>query len=590
MTLFLLLLGLVVGVLGDVASNATKPLFVNVTADLYCFPPTLIPRLEYSKILNDTTAQFLSLYFTYFNLPQDDYLTIRAINSSAQQTYIYTIDNVPIPPFFATPIFGQGLLLEVYSLGTIDCSSSMGFTVKNYRYSGTSNSVEADCTPTSNDLPPTCNKVPQLPYFRGSQAIARLLINAPKGAQWCTGSTTFDFRAYSPVCSTTACNTSGSCPGPLIIRGTECFCVQKQLFENGHSTYVGGMPIYIPQHPLGQGMVVGIKTPASVGYQIATLPGSSGSPIISTANAVVGMHSCGGNCKSGLNAGIPAPLIIKDLVRQNKLPLCAIAPALSFFNPPLPVFTALGTLFQRALGITMDVYKLNIDASNQVLELEVTSYQQSLVSNTFNDEPNLNIESEFQGSIRKLQNTTATSVLHIALTILAGSMVSIDVVSYQEFDNGTTISSAFTENGNCDATYFDAVLYLFQDTTSNNRKILDVKYLLAIVDDIPLHLINEDIAFGNSVRDPFLKLYLPPGKYVAVLGRYPLGVHDAVYLTAPTPLNDELLGPWKDGKVSNNGNVKVLFSTSVPDALVPPQDPIDASQDNCTLWLLLSCF
>ncbi|OQR84079.1 hypothetical protein ACHHYP_13944 [Achlya hypogyna] len=327
----------------DGVNNSTKPTRIGLD---YALPPAPTPRLVYEAPLDDTTAEFLSVRIAAFAIPDGDHVMIRAVNASVPQVYTYTNANASATPFFAVPIFGQHMRVQVYSAG-----GNGTFYIDSYRFSGTPGSSEADCTPGLSALPPTCNKAPQLPFFRGAQAVARLLINGPSGVKWCTGwlvgcqnhiltnyhcvgsqaeasATTFDFHAYSPVCAANACATAGACPGSLLVHGGDLIAASYSIdyaliqlnapvakgnyLKLQNFTSVGGGPIYIPQHPLGEGMLVGIKTPSAgngqvltssyancgmdglLGYQIATAPGSSGSPIISQTNVVVGMHACGG--------------------------------------------------------------------------------------------------------------------------------------------------------------------------------------------------------------------------------------------------------------------------------------------------------
>ncbi|EQC39092.1 hypothetical protein SDRG_03300 [Saprolegnia diclina VS20] len=278
----------------DDANNATKPIDIGVDVGAYMYQRTTSPVLVYNASVDDAGAEFLSLRFTAFSIPSSDYVVLRAMNGSVAQVYSYAMVDVSTVPFFSVPIFSNRMRLE---------------------------------------------------------AVARLLVNDAAGVKWCTGwlvgcqnhvltnyhcissqaqatMTTFDFHAYSPVCDKNVCSTAGACPGTSIVYGGELVASSQSLdyalvqlnvsiakgnyLRLQNFTSVGGPPIYIPQHPFGQGMLVGIKTPSTgngqvltssyancgmnnlLGYMVPTAPGSSGSPIIAYSNVVVGMHACGG--------------------------------------------------------------------------------------------------------------------------------------------------------------------------------------------------------------------------------------------------------------------------------------------------------
>lgn len=177
--------------------------------------------------------------------------------------------------------------------------------------------------------------------------------------------TYIEFFAEASACGSKTCEYRGSCPGRIAAGNATLTAVSTDLdyalikivSEDGKTniasllSQVGGYlqlrasgpklqeEIYIPQHPLGQGkriawtasgkpgriesLSAGECGGEDAGYYVDTEEGSSGSPVIATAdNAVVALHHCGG-C---LNGGIPSQKLIADLETKGVLPRCAIAP------------------------------------------------------------------------------------------------------------------------------------------------------------------------------------------------------------------------------------------------------------------------
>jgi hypothetical protein len=319
----------------------------------YYFNTAPIPQLVYNVTLSDISAEFFSLQFTRFKLPPLDYVRIRRYDDSGPS---YTYKGTLTTPFYSTPVMGNKIVIEIYSAGSDDDICAYGFAIEKYRFSGADSGNEAACS--ANVLSsPVCQKSPSLPYWKAAQAVVRLLIQSDEGVKWCTGwlfgcenhvmtnyhcipdqataaMTLFDFRAYGSMCNS-ACNLAGSCMGPKQVSGATLIASSSSLdyalvklntntplWQDGKTAlYLQmqdfihvGQVVFIPQHPKGSGMVLGIKAKDTgngiiltssyancgmdslVGYHIDTLGGSSGSPVISfDSRAVVALHSCGGN-------------------------------------------------------------------------------------------------------------------------------------------------------------------------------------------------------------------------------------------------------------------------------------------------------
>ncbi|CEG46606.1 serine protease v8 [Plasmopara halstedii] len=358
--------------------------------------------------------------FSYFNLPEEDVLILRASDATKTLTPIAALSGKNATgKFFSTGIVGTGIVLELVKATTsINSTSCRGFTVSELLYfpfklvadahvelemtlkrasdgtksigndndesvCGSDESVEAACAIVSD------KKEEGATMLAKARSVARLSIIKENGMQiaYCTGwligceghlitnehcisnsqdalNTKVEFLAESSTCSIKeSCETRGGCPGPVDVAGTTLVAVSEDLDyalvrlgindtnadflrlynKTGFLQFRGSKAkmnesIYIPHHPLGFGkriswlyngqpgrvesLTVTKCRKDDIGYYIDTQEGTSGSPIIAKKdNDVIALHHCGG-C---LNGGIPAPLIIKDLIKKKLLPKCAVA-------------------------------------------------------------------------------------------------------------------------------------------------------------------------------------------------------------------------------------------------------------------------
>ncbi|RHY89509.1 hypothetical protein DYB37_005996 [Aphanomyces astaci] len=414
---------------------ATRPFALQVGCNgafPYVFPVATSPTIVLSFPVDDTSAEFVSFNFTWLHLPPNDYLRVR---TAAPTNTSYTYRGRHPNGFLTTPLYTGHVLIDLISFGSTNSNCNYGFAITEYRYAATPPTKESSCDGSNSAASPACDQRPTSPYWRGARAIVRLLVNSPDGSRWCTGwlvgcqnhvltnahcigtaddaaATTFDLRAFGKCNENCAgggrCSNGNMVVGSTLVATSQAFdysLVQLNVPTNVsagnylrlHESYVVGSPVYIPQHPLGGGMVMAIKATGGqfglvytstyanpecglegmLGYKLNTSPGSSGAPIISTAtNGVVGMHSCGGcavGTEASLNGGIPAPWIVQDLRRQNALPNCAVA-ATSPVDPTVGFATVRGTLYASARGVSLDVYELQVD-SDGVITVDVQSVE-----------------------------------------------------------------------------------------------------------------------------------------------------------------------------------------------------------------------
>ncbi|RHY33565.1 hypothetical protein DYB32_001536 [Aphanomyces invadans] len=500
---------------------ATRPFPLRVGCNgtfPYVFPVATAPTIVLSFPVDDTAAEFISFNISSLHLPPNDFLRIRVPTASptaAPSTYTYR--GQYRDGLLTTPVFSSHVVLELISFGSTNSNCNYGFDIIEYRYAATPPTKESSCDSINTAASPACDQRPTSPYWRGAKAIVRLLVNSAIGSRWCTGwlvgcenhvltnahcigsavdaaATIFDVQAFGRCNENCArggaCSTGKVVVGATFIAGSHEFdyaLVQLNTATNYsagnflrlQASFVIGSPVYIPQHPLGGGMVVAIKAAGGLfgllhtstyasadcgldgmlGYKLNTSPGSSGAPIISTTtNGVVGIHSCGG-CAVGVgasfNGGIPAPWIIQDLARQNALPSCSVASAAPI-DPIIPYETSRGTLFASARGISLDVYMLVV-ATDGAIAVDIQSF-------------------ETVGSFPP--------------------------------PGGSNRWQAFKDvDGNCDASYFASNVFVVDGTTG------------AIVANNDMSVRGNGRADGSiSDFDAFTNLYIFPGTYYIVVG------------------------------------------------------------------------
>ncbi|TMW59977.1 hypothetical protein Poli38472_000019 [Pythium oligandrum] len=368
------------------------------------------------------------VHFSRFNLPPDDTLSIRpkSADKSSPLTQVMTGANTT-GSFYAAPILGDGLVIELYKKTNISSSASSasgdctGFGVDGLRFTaaseaeatalggeasivalsskpegnsedkkkedkgadeslcGQDESQEAVCLETS-------TTATGVSMYQASRAVARLEISKDNGFNiaYCTGfllgceghlitnqhcirdwidalNTAVEFFAEASHCSASeTCQSRAACPGRVRIRSTALVAVsttldyalvkitpddgspiESLLSQVGYLQLRASGPkldeeIYIPQYPLGWGKRIASTASGQpgriaslsvdrcggkdAGYYVDTQEGSSGSPVIATAdNTVVALHHCGG-C---LNGAIQSQQLIEDLQVKGVLPRCS---------------------------------------------------------------------------------------------------------------------------------------------------------------------------------------------------------------------------------------------------------------------------
>ncbi|KAF4029586.1 Trypsin-like peptidase domain [Phytophthora infestans] len=356
--------------------------------------------------------------------------------------------------------------------------------------------------------------------FLAARSVARLLISKGLGASaGCTGwligneghlmtnhhcvstddeasSTTAEFMAEADVCSdSVSCASWGACPGDLVSMSVELIHADEELDyallklpDDGAAIAqkygylrlktrdgVVGEQVYIPQHPLYKGKriamvddyannvaLLSLKASSCGGsgysYSGDTQSGSSGSPVISFADhGVIALHHCGEMCA---NTGVPARRIIADLILN---------------------------------GIDVAEFDGVDDGSNAMTNTECFP---AFIPPPPEVAQPLTPRLTMNGAI--ILASSYVSIDSVKFTLSSDADISFDVLSVEIADNDTF----YDLNGDCRASYLDAMIYLFAEGDSA---------AVFTVDDSP----GDDATQDGSVsyRDPYKRTFLKQGSY-----------------------------------------------------------------------------
>jgi hypothetical protein len=515
------------------------------------------PRFTYK--LSNPLAEFITLHFTKFNLPANDYVLIRASDANDKEVnkYRYRGDDVQ-GEFFSSALYTRSVVIELYTTGDttpVNPFECIGFKIDDYRYlavgTGNSNSQDEEVCGADDSREASCFRAFTTAFSR-ADAVIRLLIHKPQGSFFCTGwlvgceghvltnhhcisqqihasNTEYEFRAQGATCSQ-SCNVPLGCRGTVRARSARLVTVSQELdyalvkldpklaSEYGYLTLRPSGPvlnerIYIPQHPSGWGKRIAMKSEDSYGkvesltmggcavdqvaYYLDTLGGSSGSPVIAWSdNAVVALHHCGG-CP---NTAINIRKIVNDLRSKGALPQCA----LSTDQPTnSPVTTAPPT--QRPTKKTV---------------LDGTLFSTS----------------------------TSTSVDYIDFELDTDANVELDILSME----ATSDERYADVNGDCNAGYIDSSLVLFR--LVNNA--ISMNTVIATNNDAPAGYGNKDGSISQS--DSYMYLPLSKGRYRLAIGVATLTTEQAIADVSPISTSPRVC----DTKISNYGSYRLTITAN----------------------------
>jgi V8-like Glu-specific endopeptidase len=514
---------------------------------------------------------YVALHFPQLWIPSGASLVLRAVENVDVPDRLLNLTNTTFPSgqmhsdVVAPPILAKELRVELYrdvgpeaadsqpsSLGAVTSTGNarhcFGFVVDAYDYvlldiaRNITPSNEATCI-NDNSREAACyySDSSTRTAYLAARAVARLLIQKEDGkTSACTGwllgsqghvitnyhcvnttaqaaATTVEFMADAPSCSQ-SCTTWGACPGTVeaisttLVRANEALDYALLKLPNSNvdlPTKYGflrlkatqgrvNQEIYIPQHPLYYGkriaMLNDYKTKTTIlsteatgcnatgySYNGDTQAGSSGAPVIDAQDhGVIALHHCGQFCA---NTGIPSISIIADLQAAGVLPTAAV------------------------------------DSGDNKNTLNFPTWQPPEVAPPRTLLPMLT----FNGIIQRDDKTKHVGVDQFEFSLPNDAEVSFDVLSAEISDDGKYKDL----NGDCQAKYLDAILFLFRKGDS------------AVV------LVNDDDKTGKgasdgsiSSRDPYARTFLKAGDYMLAIASMPATAKEA-YKGFVTPGRDD---------------------------------------------------
>nr|CCA21794.1 conserved hypothetical protein [Albugo laibachii Nc14] len=547
--------------LTNIGVGCTGPSYAAVAANASKSPNEPVFRYEITNAL----ADFLTLHFTAFNLPPEDYIVIRnSRNASDDRKIIYSGRNTS-GSFYSQALYTTSLILELFApsravFSVPGASRCVGFQISDYHFLAQSAALELssheEVCGADDSREAACFKAyPNI--AESSNSVIRLLIHKSTGSFFCTGwlvgcqghvitnnhcigtqedasNSQFEVKAQGNECAVN-CATPYGCPGTIVATSATLIRTSSELDytlvllpTNPSSTFgylklratgaVLNERIYIPQNPAGWGTRVSMKTDNGYGsveslstggcavdqvaYSLDTQGGSSGSPVIAWSdNAVVALHHCGG-CP---NTAINIYKIVNDLQAQGLLPSCSLSPSTSPISTPSP-----------AIPIP-------------TMSPPPQSSQTEIVTKTID------------GTLFATARTT--SVDYIDFTIGSDITVTIDVLSME-----TPEKNVFVDvNGDCNAGYIDSSLILFRV----NGGTIDASGVVASNDDAPDGFGKDDGSISS--RDSFLSMSLSAGTYRLAVGTSPLDINAAIAKQTALSATPRICGE----SISNYGSYRV---------------------------------
>ncbi|CAK4739453.1 unnamed protein product [Aphanomyces euteiches] len=202
-------------------------------------------------------------------------------------------------------------------------------------------------------------------------------------------------------------------------------------------------------------------------------------------------------------------------------------------------------------------YELSLFADDAgVVDRWVMPQRHAVASTACAPEPRLRIQAIVSGTLYAMDSVVSTDL--IAFEMARAGKLALDVVSFQETDNGTLAAQGLP--GLCGRAYVDTEIYIFESTwgtvvaTSSNRSTTKAK--------------TTDVS-SISTRDPYVEVYLPRGNYTVVVGQEPLALDQAIHVIDPGP-RDIPATPLLCGKPSTRGHYHVFFRADQPLVARPP--------------------
>lgn len=471
-----------------------------------------------------------------------------------------------------------------------------GFAIDSYLYALVDMSI--DIEPATESICAQDNTKEAICYntgdtrtaFLASMAVARLLTTDSTGnTRACTGwllgngghlitnhhciqdaseagTTTAEFMAEALECSNSvSCQTWGACDGTtpsasLTFKYTNPaldYTIVQLVAERADLKQFGylrlqnaegtvGQQVYIPQHPLYYGKRISLTDDDDVhvslvntsahdcdadGYSYSgdTQGGSSGSPVIDLQkHSVVGLHFCGKSCA---NTAIPAAKIVADLIANA-----------------------------RSIGGDPKTFDM-IDSGQGGNEANFGTY--TAPNQT---EATLTSQLTFDGGIQVSADSKSVSVDHFEFSLSADGYIAFDVLSFEVPSGGGNFVDL---NGDCKATYLDAVIFLFTNGSSSPVLSKDDQQAGTGKDDGTI-----------SYKDPYDKTYLKKGSYmlaVAAMGTTAGEALNGLQAVTGTPQIFDCRKP------SNYGSYRLQISSSTALTIAStPSSKVTIDPTTCT--------
>ncbi|KAL3667922.1 hypothetical protein V7S43_006800 [Phytophthora oleae] len=508
--------------------------------------------------INNTLAQFVSIHFTNFNLPKNDYIQVQAFNASDPEKTVLTYrGNDTSGEFYSTALQTTAVIVQLFTANTdpsvgaqaVNASLCMGFTADSYRFlaqpannalsgqeevCGADESQQAVCYSAYTDT------------YRAAGAVARLLIHKSTGSFFCTGwlvgseghlitnnhciseqahasNTEFEFNAQGSTCSTN-CNKGMACGGKVRARSATLIYASStldyalvKLPVNVAGEYgflrlrkTGALlseRIYIPQHPAGWGKRIAMKTDNGWGKvtslntngcareQVAYLLDTQGG---SSGSPVIAWTDNAvvalHHCGGCPNTAINSYKLINDMTTRNILPKDAVNTAAVATSAPTQAPTT----------------KTTVD-----------------------------------GTIKS--TATFTSVDYVDFALSAESSVELDILSMEEKAGGGYVDV----NGDCNAGYLDSSVVLFSVNTATGAMST-----VATNDNAPAGSGSADGSISSL--DAYLNVKLSAGTYRLAVSA--TGLTPTLAASKQMPLSPNVR--VCDKGISNYGNYRLTLSSS----------------------------
>ena len=255
------------------------------------------------------------------------------------------------------------------------------------------------------------------------------------------------------------------------------------------------------------------------------------------------------------------------VVAVSRFPLNATV-ASSGSNPP----ASRPYIFQCDERSDHGNYRLHLRSRTMIESLPSGSYRGSQCSNSSSDdtelsscpyhvspiEDDLPLHSELPGTI--FETNEGTTVDRVYLTVDSTGPVEFDLLSYET----QNFLSFYDVNGDCDASYIDSVIILYQLDFHQSIKSATI---IASNDDAASNEIGRRDG-SISKRDSFMSEILQPGNYVLAIGRYPLLSQDVI--SGYSPLVKKKTPYRCDQATSDHGNYRVSIRSNVISSSTSP--------------------